>query len=70
MHEGQKLDTLFEIEGPGMDGCVWICSAEPTESAGWWCHKLGPADKVAQVLSRWLASVDEAESSFQLTADE
>jgi hypothetical protein len=38
----------FQIEGPDEDGCVWACSNEGREV---WCRKLGPADKVAEVMS-------------------
>jgi hypothetical protein len=33
----------------------WACSAEGRDI---WCHNLGPKDKVAEVLSGWLASQD------------
>ena len=46
MDEGPEQEALFQIEGPDEDGCVWICSSE------------GPRNKVAEVLSRWLASQD------------
>ena len=48
-------DALFQIEGPDEDGCVWICSAEGRDV---WCQNLGPRDKVAEVLSQWLGSVE------------
>jgi hypothetical protein len=54
--------ALFEIEGPDEDGCVWICSVQPTDSDSWWCQNLGPADKVAEVLSQWLGSIDYGEN--------
>lgn len=50
-----KQDALFEIEGPDEDGCVWICAAAGRED---WCQNLGPRDKVAEVLSLWLGSID------------
>jgi hypothetical protein len=31
---------------------------------------MGPADKVAEVLSQWLASIDDAERDFRDTQDE
>ena len=37
--------------------------------SGAWCHNMGPADKAAEVLSQWLASIDDGES-FQGTQDE
>jgi hypothetical protein len=66
MDEGSDQEALFEIEGPDEDGCVWICSAK----AGDWCHNMGPADKVAEVLSEWLSSMDAGKSSVDDTQDE
>jgi hypothetical protein len=51
--------ALFRIEGPDEDGCVWICSADGRDV---WCHNLGRRDKVAEILSRWLCSVDYDEA--------
>jgi hypothetical protein len=65
--DGPDQGALFQIEGPDEDGCVWICSAEGRDV---WCQNLGPRDKVAEVLSQWLASIDDAERSFGLTQDE
>jgi hypothetical protein len=65
MDEGPDQEALFEIEGPDEDGCVWICSAK----AGDWCHNMGPADKVAEVMSEWLSSIDD-KSSIHDTQDE
>ena len=48
MEEEPEQEALFYIEGPDEDGRVWICSAD---MPGQWCHNLGPADKVAEVLS-------------------
>ncbi len=57
--EGEpEQEALFYIEGPDEDGCVWICSAK----AGEWCHNMGPGDKVVEVLSQWLASLDDGEN--------
>ena len=55
MDDQPEQDALFEIEGPDEDGCVWICSAK---GRGDWCRNLGPADKVAGLLSQWLGSLD------------
>jgi hypothetical protein len=66
MDNEPEQEALFYIEGPDEDGCVWRCSAE----AGAWCHNMGPADKVAEVLSQWLASIDDAERDFRDTQDE
>ena len=41
-----------------------------TEDAPSWHHNLGPADKVIEVLSQWLASIDDGESAFVQTQDE
>ncbi len=51
-------EALFQIEGPDEDGCVWACSMEGRDV---WCQNLGPADKVVEVLSQWLASIDADE---------
>ena len=56
-HEPEQ-DALFQIEGPDEDGCVWICSAEGRAA---WCQNLGPAEKVAKVLTQWLGSIDHQE---------
>ena len=53
MDEGPDQKALFYIEGPDEDGYMWICSIK----AGDWCHNIGPADKVAGVLSQWLATL-------------
>jgi hypothetical protein len=45
---------------------VWISSSD----AGGFHHNLGPADKVAEVLSQWLASIDDAERDYRDTQDE
>ena len=62
--KGMHHDALFYLEGPDEDGCVWISS---TDGPGWH-HNLGPADKVAEVLSPWLGSIDDGED--QITQDE
>jgi hypothetical protein len=33
---------------------VWICS---TEGRDVWCHNLGPAAKVAEVMLHWLGAI-------------
>ena len=53
-----QQDALFQIEGPDEDGCVWVCSAGGRNV---WCQNLGPAQKVAEVLSEWLRSIDYGE---------
>lgn len=57
--EGAPQPALFEIEGPDEDGCVWICSPE---GRAVWCQNLGPVGPTAEVLSRWLASIDYQET--------
>ena len=54
-----EQDALFYIEGPDERGCVWM---HGTSSRDPWSQNLGPAAKVAEVLSQWLASIDDAES--------
>ena len=66
MQNEPEQDALFEIEGPDDDGGVWICSAK---GRGVRCQNLGPKDAVAERLSQWLASLDDAES-FPDTQDE
>ncbi len=58
MKDEPKQPALFQIEGPDEDGCVWACSMEGRDV---WCQNLGPADKVVEVLSQWLASIDADE---------
>lgn len=55
-----EQSALFEIEGPDEDGCVWICSSEGRDV---WCQNLGPKDKVAEVMSAWLGSIDYLEDA-------
>lgn len=50
--------ALFEIEGPDEDGCVWVVSTDRRNS---WVQNLGPHEKVAEVLSQWLGSIDYGE---------
>ena len=54
-----EQNALFQIEGPDEDGCVWICSAAGQDV---WCQNLGPALKVAKVMSQWLGSIDYGEN--------
>lgn len=58
-----EQDALFEIEGPDEDGCVWICSVKPTDDKDWWCQNLGPRDKVTEVLTQWLGSINHGEDA-------
>ena len=53
-----EQEALFYIEGPDERGCVWIHGASLNDS---WAQNLGPADKVAEVLSQWLGSLDSDE---------
>jgi hypothetical protein len=64
--EGPDQEALFDIEGPDEDGCVWISSTDEPS----WHHNLGPALKVAEVMSQWLASIDDAERDYRETQDE
>ena len=65
MEARSRQDHLFSLTGPNEDGCVWISS---TVALGWQ-HNVGPADQVAKILSKWLASFEPA-SAFQVTQDE
>ena len=58
MDDEPEQQALFQIEGPDEDGCVWICSAEGRDV---WCQNLGPAERVVEVLSQWLGSIDAGE---------
>lgn len=51
MENQPEQEALFQIEGPDEDGCVWACSPAGRDV---WCRNLGPADKVAGVMSAWL----------------
>jgi hypothetical protein len=58
MDDEPELDALFCIEGPDERGCVW---AHGTSTRDPWTQNLGPAQKVAEVLSEWLGSIDYGE---------
>ena len=60
MSNQPEQDALFQIEGPDEDGCVWACSPEGRYV---WCQNLGPTEKVVEVLSQWLGSIDAGEAS-------
>jgi hypothetical protein len=53
--DGPEQEALFYIEGPDERGCVWMHGANSSDP---WAQNLGPADKVAEVLSAWLTSID------------
>lgn len=53
-----EQEALFDLQGPDEDGCVWICSAAGRDV---WCQNLGPKEKVAEVLSSWLGSIEYQE---------
>jgi hypothetical protein len=52
-------DAVFQIEGPDEDGSVWLCSPDGLDVRR---QNLGPKDKVVEVLSEWLGSVDADEA--------
>lgn len=56
-HEPEQ-GALFELQGPDEDGCVWTRSPAGRDV---WCQNLGPVGKVAEVMSQWLASIDQDE---------
>ena len=65
-------EPLFQLEGPDEDGCVWACSPEGRDV---WCQNLGPAEKVADVMCRWLSSIrsnllDEPHETMGFNLDE
>jgi hypothetical protein len=66
MEDEPEQVAPFEIEGPDEDGCVWISSTDGPP----FHFNLGPADKVAEMLSQWLASLDDAERDYRDTQDE
>jgi hypothetical protein len=41
-----------------------------THLPGQWCHNLEPTMKVAEVLSQWLALLDDAERDYRDTQDQ
>jgi hypothetical protein len=50
-----EQEALFYVEGPDERGCVWM---HGTSSADSWAYNLGPPQKVAEVMSQWLGSID------------
>ena len=60
MDEQAVQDAPFQIEGPDEGGCVWACSPDGRDV---WCRNLGPTDKVVEVMSRWLGTIDADEAS-------
>jgi len=61
LDEEREQEALFYLEGPDERGCVWIHGASSTNP---WTQNLGPRDKVAEVLSQWLGSIDYEEVSL------
>lgn len=59
MSEDSEQQSLFSVEGPDERGCVWIHGANSRDP---WSQNLGPASKVAEVLSQWLGSIDFEET--------
>lgn len=55
METEPEQESLFELQGPDEDDCVWACSPKGRDV---WCQNLGPKQKVAEVLSQWLGSID------------
>jgi hypothetical protein len=53
--DAPEQGALFYIEGPDERGCIWIHGAS---SRAPWMQNLGRKDKVAEVLSQWLSSID------------
>ena len=65
--DGPAQEALFYIEGPDERGCVWMHGAS---SKNPWAQNLGPAGKVAEVLSQWLVSIDEEAMRNEIDAEE
>ena len=61
--EEPAQEALFQLEGSDEDGCVWACSPGGRDI---WCQNLGPAEKVAEVMSQWLGSLDHHEQESEL----
>jgi len=61
MEDEPEQEALFYIEGPDERGCVWIHGAISRDP---WAQNLGPANKVAEVLSQWLGSIDHEEQEL------
>ena len=59
MEDAPAQESLFEIEGPDEDGCVWIHSTDPRNR---WTQNLGPRQKVAEIMSEWLGAIDYQEN--------
>ena len=59
MEDQPEQEALFTIKGPDERGCVWM---HGTSSRDPWSQNLGPRDKVAEVLSQWLGSIDYDET--------
>jgi hypothetical protein len=57
-HHEPEQQALFYIEGPDERGCVWMHGASSKDP---WARNLGPARKVAELMSQWIASIDDAE---------
>ena len=55
MDDEPEQGALFYIEGPDERGYVWI---HGTSARDPWTQNLGPAQKVGEVLSQWLGSID------------
>ena len=66
-HDEPEQEALFYIEGPDERGCVWMHGASSKDP---WAQNLGPARKVAEVLSSWLASIDDEETRNEFDAEE
>ena len=55
-----RTGSPLPLEGPDEDGRVWACSPDGRDV---WCQNLGPTEKVAEVMSEWLGSIDFKEGS-------
>ena len=55
-------EALFQIESPDGD-VVWACSPGGRDI---WCRNLGPTEKVAELMSQWLGSIDFDERESEM----
>ena len=59
MDDERVQEAVFQLEGPDEDGCVCACSPD---GRAIWCQNLGPTEKVVEVMSQWIRSIDRDES--------
>ena len=60
VNDDSEQEALFYIEGPDERGCVWMHGASSRDP---WHQNLGPTEKVAELLSQWLGSIEYDEQN-------